>query len=355
MGVTTRSVDLEPIRPPRPPTRPGSESNVSPHRRRPRVRKRPLLLGLVLIVVLALAVVTIQHLERDPGAATPASTPEATFSSTPQPSSLPNQLFAAGYSDSSTSAIAHTGWRSEQEPRTAGVGPVQSGRITVVTGSDVPGIGPAKPSGAMRVELKPYESTLGARDGDVTVTSNYAANRAEVFGRYPTTPATSTSPTNWPDPVGSVRWYSFAFLVPVGFGFATDSNWIVITQWKGLRGGSPPVSLEIKRGALRLGGTRTKSRLIPNDGNLGKLVPGTWTSLTIGISLSTDPTQGWVDVYRDGVDVMPRTAMATMDTVKTATGVEPDPIYLKQGIYRARSWKTDAIVYFGPMVVTRSR
>jgi len=274
---------------------------------------------------------------------------------TPQPSPLPNQLFAANYSDSSMSAIAHTGWRSEQEPRTGGVGPVQNGRITIVTGSDVPGTGLAKPTGAMRVELKPYESTLGARDGDVTITSGYAANRAEVFGRYPVTPATGTPAADWPDPAGSVRWYSSALLVPVGFQFATDSNWIVITQWKGLHGGSPPVSLEIKRGALRLGGTRTKSRLMPNYGNLGKIVPGTWTSLTVGISLSTDPTQGWVSVYRDGVNVMPQTAMATVDTVKTATGTAPDPIYLKQGIYRARSWKTDATVFFGPMMVTRTR
>ena len=313
---------------------------------------------IVLSVVIALGVVIVEHLERDPvvaGPVTPIPTPMSTPTATPEPTPLPNGLFAANYSDSSVSAIAHTGWRSEQEPRTAGVGPVQTGRITIVTGSDVPGTGPARPAGAMRVELKPYESTPGARDGDVTVTSGYAANRAEVFGRYPDTPATSTPAADWPDPVGSERWYSFALLVPVGFQFATDSNWIVITQWKGMRGGSPPVSLEIKRGALRLGGTRTNSRLIPNDGNLGKIVPGTWTNLTVGLKLSTDPAQGWVDVYRDGVNVMARTAMATMDTVRTSTGPAPDPIYLKQGIYRARSWKTDATLYFGPMVVTRTR
>ncbi len=351
MGVITPSVDTEPVRQP---TRPESDPNVFPQRRSRRLSRRSLVLLIVLTVVVALGVVLVERLERGPvvaSDATPTATPGATSPTTPQP----NVLFAANYSESSVSATAHTGWRSEQEPRTAGVGAVQTERITVVTGADVPGTGPAKPSGALRVELKPYESTPGARDGDVTVTSGYAANRAEVFGRYPGTPATGTPATDWPDPIGSERWYSFALLVPVGFQFATDSNWIVITQWKGLRGGSPPVSLEIKRGALRLGGTRTNSRLIPNDGNLGKIVPGTWTELTVGLGLSTDSTQGWVDVYRDGEHIMPRTAMATMDIVKTRNGPEVDPIYLKQGIYRARSWKTDATVYFGPMVVTRTR
>jgi hypothetical protein len=312
----------------------------------------------VLIAVVAtVGVVALERLSRDPVVAVPAISPAATSTSTPTapPTALANQLFAADYSTASVSAIAHTGWRAEQEPRAAGTGPTESGRISIVTGSAIPGSGSARPTGAMRVELKPYESTSGARDGDVTVTSGYAANRAEVYGRYPDTPATGTPASDWPDPVGSERWYSFALLVPVGFQFATDSNWIVLTQWKGLRGGSPPVALEIKRGALRLDGTRTSGRLVPNNGNLGKIVPGRWTRLTVGLKLSPDPAQGWVNVYRDGVEVVPRTTLATMDTTKTAAGPVPDPIYLKQGIYRARSWKTDATLYFGPMVVTRTR
>lgn len=307
-------------------------------------------------LLVAVGAVVVDRLDTEPGVAVPTVTATPpTQTSTGSPAPQANLLFGANYSSSSVSAIAHTGWRSEQEPRVAGTGPTETGRIRVVTGADVPGTGPAKPTGAMRVELEPYESRPGARDGDVTVTSGYAANRAEVFGRYPDTPATSTPPADWPDPVGSVRWYSFALLVPVGFQFATDSNWIVITQWKGLRGGSPPVSLEIKRGALRLGGTRTNSRVIPNDGNLGRIVPGTWTQLTVGLKLSTDLAQGWVEVWRDGENISPRTAMATMDTMQTSSGPQPDPLYLKQGIYRARSWKTDATLYFGPMAVTRNK
>jgi hypothetical protein len=261
-------------------------------------------------------------------------------------------LFTANYSTASIAAAGPTGWRVEQEPQIGGVGAVQTDRLQVVTGDNVPGTGPARPTGALRAQLLAYESRTGARDGDVTITSGYAANRAEVYGRYPDN--ASTAPvTSWPDPVGSERWYTFAFMVPVGFGFTTDTKWTDVTQWKGFTGGTPPVAIEIKRDALRLGGARTNAGLVPGDGNLGKLVPGQWTSLTVGLKFSTDATVGWVNVFRDGVEVLPRTSIATMDTMTTATGVvQPDPTYLKQGIYRATTWKTEMVMYFGPITVS---
>ena len=264
----------------------------------------------------------------------------------------PTPLFTANYSTASINSTGPTGWRVEQEPQIGGVGPTQTNRVQVVTGDSVPGTGPARPSGALRAELLPYETKTGARDGDVTITSGYAANRAEVYGRYPDN-ASTTPAASWPDPVGSERWYTFAFMVPVDFQFATDTRWADVTQWKGFAGGTPPVAIEIKRDGLRLGGARTNAGLVPGDGNLGKLVPGQWTTLTIGLKFSPDPSVGWVDVYRDGVEVLPRTSIATMDTVSTPTGgVQPDPTYLKQGIYRATNWKTDAVVYFGPITVS---
>ncbi len=264
----------------------------------------------------------------------------------------PAPLFTANYSTTSINSTGPTGWKVEQEPQIGGVGATQTNRVQVVTGAAVPGIGTARPSGALRVELLPYETKTGARDGDVTITSGYAANRAEVYGRYPDNAATAPA-DSWPDPVGSERWYTFAFMVPTGFEFATDTKWTDVTQWKGFAGGTPPVAIEIKRDGLRLGGARTNAGLIPADGNLGKLVPGQWTTLTVGLKFSPDPAVGWVDVYRDNVELLPRTSIATMDTVSTPTGgVQPDPTYLKQGIYRATNWKTDAVVYFGPISVT---
>jgi hypothetical protein len=120
-----------------------------------------------------------------------------------------------------------------------------------------------------------------------------------------------------------------------------------ITQWKGLNGGSPPIALEIKRSGFRLGGARTNALLIPRDGYLGPLNKGTWSRFTVGMSLSTDPKAGWVEVWRDGALAFPRTSVATMDLING----KPDPVYLKQGIYRGTNWTATHVLYFGPVAV----
>ncbi|NHC13446.1 heparin lyase I family protein [Motilibacter deserti] len=221
-----------------------------------------------------------------------------------------------------------------------------------MSGCDVPGAGAYKPSGsALRVELRPFESAPGKVDGDVTNTGGHIANRSEVFGRVPTGSLGGTPASEWPDPVGAERWYAFNLFVPSDFQTATDTTWLTLMQWKGLYGGSPPVALEVKRGNLRLGGARTNQGLVPNDGNLGPLAKGTWTRLVVGMRLSSDAKRGWVQVYRDGKQALPRVALATMDNYKGVGDGAVDPIYVKQGIYRDLKWNTTHVLYFGPLAV----
>lgn len=185
-----------------------------------------------------------------------------------------------------------------------------------------PPLGGPRPEGtALRVRLAP---------GDLYNSSGYVAPRCEVMGK--------------PEPVDVVRWYGFSVYVPSGFPFATDTSWLILTQWKGQLGGSPPVGVEIKRSGLRLGGTRTNAGLVPGDGALGAIVTDTWTRIAVGLRLSA--TDGWVQVYRDGREALPRTAVATLDMV----GGQPDPVYVKQGIYR-QDPSLDQTLYFGPLLV----
>jgi hypothetical protein len=111
------------------------------------------------------------------------------------------------------------------------------------------------------------------------------------------------------------------------------------------------VALEVKRDSLRLGGARANSGLIPADGIIGPLARGSWTRLEVGIALSPDPDSGWVEVWRDGELALPRTHVATMDLI----GGRPDPIYLKQGIYRDSRWTTTHVLYFGPVKIGTTR
>lgn len=218
----------------------------------------------------------------------------------------------------------------------AGIQAPADDSVTVVDPS-IP-LGENKPPGTiLRAKLEAGETWTDGRC------------RAEVYGRRPS--PWSTPAARWPDPIGSERWYTFSVFFPTGFPTSADTTWFDFTQWKGYRGGSPPMALEVKRNNLRFGGDRANHGLIPNDGKLGAITPGTWTRLTVGMHLSTSAEDGWVEVYRDGNQVVPHTEVATMDTYQGGA----DPIYLKQGIYRSALWQVKQAVYFSPMQVTETR
>ena len=232
-----------------------------------------------------------------------------------------------------SSTLTSLGWVAKEEGRVGAITSLPSasglGDSTGISGT------------IMRSEVRPGETFTGG-DG-------HTAPRSEVYGRIPTNRALPASA--WADPPGSERWYDFNVFIPTGFPVATDTRWFTFTQWKGLNGGSPPVALEIKRSNIRLGGTRTNAGLVPGDGALGPIAFGQWTRLTVGIKFSTDATQGWVQVYRNGVAAMPRTPLATMDVVNG----NADPTYLKQGIYRSAAWTSTQALYFSPMQVTNAQ
>lgn len=261
-----------------------------------------------------------------------------------------NLLFAAAYRTSSNEVARVTSWQVEQEPEAHGVGSaVATDRISEVTGAQVPlGEGDG-PTGAMRVELRPF-STTGPASGDVQLGSGYEANRAEVYARIPQTPS-SVAPEAWPDPVGSVRYYRFSVYLPGDFGFTDDMKWLSLAQWKGYRGGSPPIALEIKRHSFRIGGERGNSGLLPNAGRLGEAVPGRWNDFVIGMKLSPNSRQGWLEVSVNGEVAMPRTAVATMDW-SSAAKTAADPIYFKEGLYRDTNWQVTHVVYYGPTLIS---
>jgi hypothetical protein len=70
----------------------------------------------------------------------------------------------------------------------------------------------------------------------------------------------------------------------------------------------------------------------------------------VGIRFSQDD-DGWIEVYRDDASAIPRTRVSTMDTIAG----QPDPVYLKQGIYRSQLWTTAQTAYFSPVTVTEDK
>ncbi len=242
-------------------------------------------------------------------------------------------------------------WYREQEPNSVNA---SINRISIVPAVQVPGAGAYKPLGnAMRVELHPYSTsnpgTSEPADGDV---QGGSYNRAECYDRYPTGTASSTPPADWPDPVGSERWYGFSVFFPDDHIFATDSTWFTLTQWKGYHGGSPPLAIELNRQTLRFGGTRGPS--LPGY-NLMTVTAGKWYKIVVGIKWSTQPAVGWVNVIVNDQELIPRFYTDTMDTYGGTGDLNADPIYLKQGIYRSKDWSVTHVLHFGNMVVGRHR
>lgn len=188
--------------------------------------------------------------------------------------------------------------------------------------------------------------------GDVSdsgsATNAYATSRAEALARSGTEYGVSL-PQDYPDPVGSVRYYGCSYYIEpttwAARSYDGTSSWITLTQWKQNTNGSPPRALAIDVTNNRwyidgFGGAFTAP--------IKTLTPGVWQRFIFGFRWQADGT-GWTEVYDgDGTLLVPRAAGATM----AGTTASPTPNYLKEGIYRAKDgWRTTMIFYYSPMKI----
>lgn len=230
--------------------------------------------------------------------------------------------------------VGAAGWSHVQYPSDDGV--PQPDRIEF---GPAPGLhsDPFRPrTNVARFELRPY----GGPDGDVTDVDGDLASRVEVYDRIATR---GTPPADWPDPVGSTRWYSFGVYVPADFP-EDPTKWLDFVQWKGLNGGAPPMAMIISGNDFRLGGSVT-------DQDLGYIDRGFWNWFVIGIHFSASATDGWETVYRDGVPLVHQLPTATMKAY-WENGVDVvDPEYFKMGIYRSTTWDVTQDLYLSPITI----
>jgi len=244
--------------------------------------------------------------------------------------------------------IPDSGWTVLQSPKNPWTadGPYLT-RIFMVTGAtNIMGSAPYKPTNAMKVDLHP---------GDIqSVQSNGNTRHAsEVYDLYTTT-GSHTLAENWPLGVEREAWFHFSFgLDPTFVASTYSTDWMDFMQLKGQWGGSPPLALEAKLNRLQIGSS-VGSRI-----DLGTLPIGHWTDLLIGVYLSPDPTKGWIHIERDGQVLVTKQMHATMGWDKWVNGTSanpvPDPVYLKQGIYRGADHQIEAIAWFGPTKMGRTK
>jgi hypothetical protein len=76
---------------------------------------------------------------------------------------------------------------------------------------------------------------------------------------------------------------------------------------------------------------------------LGPWSKGQPHTFVFGVSLSHDPAKGWVEVWLDGKNVLPRTPLQTLISAA-------DSVYLKQGYYREHTTNVGVIEHAGTRV-----
>ena len=147
------------------------------------------------------------------------------------------------------------------------------------------------------------------------------SNRAEVTG-----PTYSE---------GDDLWYRQA--TRLGDDFPDEDEFQIVSQWKS-GDGSPPVALFVEDDAslvLRRGDEPF------TEFWRGPATTGVWIDLIVHIKFSEDPSEGFVEVWRDGH----RQTMENGEERIYGETIDGDTGYVKLGYYRASSHEAPGVVF----------
>lgn len=136
------------------------------------------------------------------------------------------------------------------------------------------------------------------------------------------------------DPEGSVRWYAWSTMLPRDYPI--DESWQVFLQFKQDGEGSPPVQLGAADGTVGISAYGGKFTMWETQPELGR-----WHDFVLGVKWSPDKSVGWLELWYDGQQVLPRTTVATMYAFDGRTL----PNYVKLGYYRAREIEPPGVIY----------
>jgi hypothetical protein len=151
---------------------------------------------------------------------------------------------------------------------------------------------------------------------------------------------------------GDDLWFGFSsYLAP---GFPTDAYWQVITQFKQNFDGSPPLELNVERGQYKLEGGQGHP-----DGpkefikDLAPATTGRWVDWVLHVKFSADPDEGYVEVWKDGQQVLDRFSPEGGTLYPAPDG--NDASYVKTGYYRDPEIDRPGTVYFDNWRIGTSR
>jgi len=148
-------------------------------------------------------------------------------------------------------------------------------------------------------------------------------------------------------------WFRFSTMLAADF--PVDADWQVITQWKGRADGSPPVSLNVEKGRFVLrGGAGHPDDLTPFSRDLAAAAPGEWSDWLVHIRFSPRSSEGFVEVWRNGQQVLERFSPES-GTMYPGEDGDPAESYLKTGYYRDGKISRPGVLYLDSWRVGNTR
>ncbi len=137
-------------------------------------------------------------------------------------------------------------------------------------------------------------------------------------------------------PEGAERWYHWYTYFDESYPSA--KKWQVFTQWHQYEDfGSPPIEFDVYGEEMHLTNWQNVIWRAP-------LVRGKWRSFLFHVKWSKDAKVGFLELWLDGEQVIPKTYLMTDSRV-----------YLKQGLYRNSDIAPDGIVFHDGMTVGETR
>lgn len=136
---------------------------------------------------------------------------------------------------------------------------------------------------------------------------------------------------------GDERYYSWSTKFNAGFPSPTG-GWCIVMQWHA-GDGSPPLAIEYSTsGQLTIGNNRSGEnyRL-----NVAPADPGNWHDYVLHAKFSNSSSTGFIRMWRDGAEVLPKTFRKTMASSSN---------YLKMGLYRGPMSGTQIVFHDGLLI-----
>lgn len=146
---------------------------------------------------------------------------------------------------------------------------------------------------------------------------------------------------------GQERWYSWSTMAAPDF--PDTDEWQVLSQWHSDADGPPPVALYAQGDRLVLQVNRHDAPGEPLSTEFpwsGPLLRGRWRDIVFRVRWSGDDARGLLQLWVDGVEVLPETRIRTM--------YPGYGNYFKQGYYRNEAITEPGVVYHDGLVVTQT-